>query len=104
MKITQPYELLIRFGIEGAVSGAHVKTQSYYMDGLLPDLATWREDQAATADLDNPLIKKWCDEWSVALHRDAEALREVIASKDAELESLRQELADARAAQPEAAP
>lgn len=97
MKVTTPYELLIRFALDGSVSGAHVKTQTCYLDGDTPDLATWREDQATTADLASPLVREWCDAWNIAVTRENEALRTTAASQSAELETLRADLEAVRA-------
>ncbi len=79
MKIKKPYELLVRFALDGSVSGAHVKAQSYYLNGEAIDLDTWREEPAVVAELASPELTALMEQCSLSL---ATQLAEAQAQRD----------------------
>lgn len=85
-KITKPYELLVRFGIDGQVSGAHIKAQSYYTDEAgAPDLQTWREDEPTPTALESPEVAE-------LVAACALSLADQLAAAQAEIVELRAQL------------
>lgn len=95
MKIRKPYELLVRFGIDGSVSGAHIKAQSYYTDeDGSPDLDTWREEAPTPTVLASPEVAELAEACSLALAAQVQQLQAELATVTAERDAL------AEAAQP----
>lgn len=98
MKQTKPYELLVRFNIDGSVSGAHIKAQSYYMDGAAIDLGTWREEQATPADLASPELTALFNKCALSLASQVNEANAALADALAEADQLRAALDAANAA------
>ena len=89
MKITKPYELLVRFAADGSVAGAHVKAQSYYTDeNGNPDLDTWREEPPTPAALASPEVAELVEACSLSLVAQVQQLQALLAAVTAERDAL----------------
>lgn len=104
MKHTKPYELLVRFGHDGQVSGAHIKAQSYYMDGEQIDLGTWREEPPTVADLASPQVQALMTSCSLSLVAQLNAANAALQSAVQQLDAANEENARLRELLPSADP
>lgn len=98
MKVTKPYELLVRYAPDGSVSGAHVKAQSYYTreDGS-PDLDTWREEQPTPAVLGSPEVSALVEACRLSLAAQVQQLQAELATVTAERDELAEAVQNANA-------
>lgn len=100
MKVSKPYELLIRFDLAGAVAGCHFKEQSYYLDGEVPDLGTWREEPPQPALVQTPEVQALLTQSGAELQQQLDATRAQLEITAAALEVSEAEVSILRAKLP----